>query len=91
MKKHFPLYSLRDCISGILAAHVKSYNLPEVCVKLELEQGEAEEAHCSKRIYVKNRLLNLNEAALLRVASDVLKEFDDSVLADMVGEMTVIP
>jgi hypothetical protein len=44
MKKHFPLDTLRDHISGILASHVKSYNLPEVCIKLGLEQGEAEEA-----------------------------------------------
>lgn len=88
MKKYFPLDTLRDCISGALASYVKAYNLPEVCTKLGLEQGEGAEAHRSKRIYVKNRLLSFTEAELLRIALGVLKEFDDEVLADMVSEMT---
>lgn len=87
MKKHVPLDSLRNRISEVLHS-VKAYDLREVCIKLGLEQGEDEEAYRSKRIYVKNRLLNLNEPELLKIASDVLKEFDDSVLDDMVSEMT---
>lgn len=83
------LEALRDRISEALATHVKSYNIPNFCVGLGLETGESDEAHRSKRLYVKNRLSGLKESVLLRIAADVLKEIDDAALADMVNEMTV--
>lgn len=83
------LEALRDRISEALATHVKSYNIPIFCVGLGLGTGESDEAHRSKRLYVKNRLSGLKEPELLRIAADVLKEIDDAALADMVSEMTV--
>jgi hypothetical protein len=87
--KRIPLDKLRDRIAEAVAAHVKSYNMPIFCTGLGLETGEGDEAHLSKRLYVKKRLLTLKEPDLLRVAGDVLKEVDDAPLADMVSEMTV--
>jgi hypothetical protein len=89
MIHHIPLDDLRDRISEALAAHVKSYNIPGACTGLGLESGESDEAHRSKRIYVKNRLLGLKKPELLQIAANVLKEFNDTALADLVSEMTV--
>lgn len=83
------LDNLRDKIAEALSAHVKSYNIPKVCTKLGLDPGESDEAHCSKRLYVKNRLLGFKKPDLLRIAADVLEEVNDPTLADMVSEMTV--
>lgn len=87
--KQIPLDTLRDSISEALSTHVKSYNMPSVCVGLGLAPGESDEAHRSKKLYVKSRLLGLKEQELLRIAADTLKEFDDETLADMVSEMTL--
>lgn len=87
--QRIPLETLRDRISEAVAAHVKSYNIPSFCVALGLEPGESDEAHRSKRLYVKNRLSDLKEPGLLRISADVLKEIDDAALADIVSEMTV--
>lgn len=87
--QRIPLENLRDGISEALAAHVKSYNIPGVCAGLGLAPGDGDEAHRSKRLYVKSRLVGLKEPELLRIAVDTLKEIDDKVLADLVSEMTV--
>lgn len=87
--KRIPLDNLRECIANALAAHVKSYNIPGVCTGLGLKPGESDEAHSSKRLYVKNRLVGLKEQELLQIAANVLKEVDDTALVDMVSEMTV--
>jgi hypothetical protein len=84
-----PLDTLRDRIALALADHVKSYNIPSVCVGLGLEPGESDEAHRSKRLYVKNRLLCFKKPELLRIAADLLEEVYDAELADMISEMTV--
>lgn len=87
--QRIPLDTLRDSISEALATHVKSYNIPEICTGLGLKPGESDEAHRSKRLYVKNRLLGLKEPELLRIAADVLMEVNDAALADTISEMTV--
>lgn len=87
--RRISLETLRDSISEALATHVKSYNIPGVCAGLGLAQGESDEAHRSKRLYVKSRLMGLKEQELLRIAADTLKEFDDKSLADLVSELTV--
>lgn len=87
--QRIPLDTLRDRIAEALAANVKSYNIPGLCAGLGLESGESNEAYSSKRQYVKKRLLGLKEPDLLRIATDVLKEVDDTALADVVSEMTV--
>jgi hypothetical protein len=87
--RRIPLETLRDSISEALATNVKSYNIPGVCAGLGLAPGEGDEAFRSKRLYVKNRLLGLKDQELLRIAIDILKEFDDKALADLTSEMTV--
>lgn len=83
-----PLETLRDRISEAVA-HIKAYNIPDFCAGLGLEPGESDEAHRSKKLYVKSRLLGLKEPQLLRIAADVLTEVDDAALADTISEMTV--
>ena len=84
-----PLEILRDHIAEALAAHVKAYNIPKFCKELGLEPGDSDEAHRSKRLYVKSRLSTFKRQDLLRIAVDVLKEIDDAALADTVSEMTI--
>ncbi|HEY6874214.1 MAG TPA: hypothetical protein VI298_15930 [Geobacteraceae bacterium] len=87
--QYIPLDTLRDRIAHALADHVKSYNIPSVCVRLGLDPGESDEAYRSKRLYVKNRLMGFKKPDLLRIAADVLEDVNDEALADMVSEMTV--
>ncbi|OGR00437.1 MAG: hypothetical protein A2511_10535 [Deltaproteobacteria bacterium RIFOXYD12_FULL_50_9] len=84
-----PLDTLRNRIAEALAANVKSYNIPKVCTGLGLAPGEDNEAHSSKRIYVKNRLIGFEKPDLLRIADDVLKNFENTALSDVVSEMTI--
>ncbi len=83
------LEALRNSISEALAAHYKSYKIPDICVGLGLAPGKEEEAFRSKRVYVKSRLDALNEPELLRIARDVLSEIEDASLRDLVSEMTI--
>jgi len=86
--KRITLDGLRDCIAEAIAKHVKAYNVPGFCSTIGLEPGDGSEAHRSKRLYVKNRLLALQESELLRISADALKQIDDAALEDMLSEMT---
>jgi len=87
-KQRIPLDTLRDEIAQALAAAVKSYNLPSVCLGLGLVTGDTSEAHSSKRVYVKNRLMSHMEPELLQIAKRVVEQFDVPALADLVSEIT---
>jgi hypothetical protein len=88
-----PLDTLRDRIAEAVAANVKAYNVPAVCVRVGIQQSvepdDSNEAFRSRRVYVKNRLLNFNGPELLRIAGEILKEFSNAALEDVVSEMTV--
>ncbi|NKI70269.1 hypothetical protein GN109_12650 [Collimonas pratensis] len=87
------LDTLRDRIAEGIAANVKAYNVPAVCVRVGIQEGvepgDADEAFRSRRVYVKNRLVQLEKPALLTIAAAVLKEFDIPNLAEIVSELTV--
>jgi hypothetical protein len=72
--------AVRDAIANVLAEHVKSYDLPDVCVGLGLADGEGGEAFSSKRVYVKSRLLQRRGDELLAIGESVVEEYGDQDL-----------
>ncbi|MFM0509274.1 AbiJ-related protein [Paraburkholderia sp. RL17-373-BIF-A] len=87
-----PLDTLRGHIAQAVAV-AKSYELPDVCVRLGIQSvvkpEDAQEAHASKRLYVRRRILSLDESALLELAEKVLREYPSEDLADSYSEMAV--
>lgn len=87
-----PLDTLREQIGQAVAA-AKAYDVPDACVRLGIQQaveeGDAQEAFSSKRLYVRRRILSWNEADLLALAMRVLREYPSEDLTDTVSEMTV--
>lgn len=87
-----PLDTLREHIA-LAVATAKAYDVPDVCVRLGIQQtvgpDDAQEAFGSKRMYVRRRILTLDEAALLELAARVLREYPSDDLADIMSEMTV--
>jgi hypothetical protein len=79
---------LRDRIAEALAGSVKSYDLPRICVSLGLPPGEEQEAYQSKRLYVRKRLLGLSRGQLLRIAGEIVKEYETPALEDVLSELT---
>lgn len=85
-----PFETLREQIAQALAV-VKAYELPHVCVRLgiqpSVEPEDGQEAHGSKRVYVRRRILGLSEPALLELAAKVLREFPNEDLAETFTEL----
>ncbi|WP_431946881.1 hypothetical protein [Micromonospora marina] len=63
---------LRDAIAEALYV-VKSYDLPEVCRAFGLADGDVEEAHASKRSYVRSRTQDYSKDQLLELGSRVVE------------------
>lgn len=86
------LDTLRELIARAVAA-AKAYEVPDACVRMGIQQaveeGDAQEAFSSKRLYVRKRILPWSEADLLDLATRVLREYPTEDLADAVSEMTV--
>ena len=84
---------LRDRIAEGIRENTKSYNVPAVCVRVgiqkSVEDGDADEAFRSRKVYVKSRLMEYDQPTLLAIAKAVLKEFDAPSLAEVLSEMTV--
>jgi hypothetical protein len=70
------LSELREAIAGVIAAE-KAYNVPGLCVRLGLEDGEESEAMSSKARYASARLAKLTADRLVGVARALLEETDD--------------
>jgi hypothetical protein len=70
------LSALRDAITGAIAAE-KAYNVPGLCVRLGLDDGEESEAMSSKARYASARLAKLTADKLLGVAWALLEERED--------------
>lgn len=87
-----PLDTLREQIAQAVAA-AKAYDVPDACVRLGIQQaveeGDAQDAFNSKRLYVRRRILSWNKADLLALATLVLREYPSEDLANTVNEMTV--
>lgn len=93
MAPRIPLDTLREQIAGAIQANVKAYSVPSACVRLgiqsEIGECDGQEAFGSKRMYVKSRILELNEPELLALGARVLNEYPADDLADSVSEMSV--
>ena len=53
---------------------VKAYDLPAECERLGLTPGTGNEAHSSKRVYVRSRLQGLSNDQLLQLARQVERD-----------------
>jgi very-short-patch-repair endonuclease len=70
-----PLVTLREAIADALSVE-KAYNLAEVCVNFGLRPAaEGEDPYRSKRIYVLNRIKNMELDALFELAEKVIEEY----------------
>lgn len=68
------LDDLRDSISSCLAGE-KAYDLPKVCQRYSLDDGEESEAYQSKYKYVITRLKNKKEAFILDLANELITNY----------------
>ena len=75
-----------DLVDAIAEAlyQVKSYELPEVCQKYGLAPGTEDEAHESKRWYVRKRLKRWELPGLVGVAVRVLEDYRSEELQELV-------
>ncbi|WP_289137743.1 hypothetical protein [uncultured Brevibacillus sp.] len=65
---------LIDAITLVLREE-KSYDLPTVCTKYGLENGDESEAHQSRRVYVQRRLKGKDQLFLLDLAKRVISDY----------------
>ena len=77
---------VRDAIAEALYP-VKSYDLPEVCRAFGLADGDTDEAHGSKRSYVRVRIQDYSEDQLLELGSRVVERH---YLSDLWGMLQVL-
>lgn len=87
------LGELREAIAGVIATE-KAYNVPALCVRLGLDNGEESEAMSSKARYASTRLAKLPADRLLSVARALLEETNDFRLreaADRIAERDTPP
>ncbi|WP_188196635.1 hypothetical protein [Nonomuraea sp. SYSU D8015] len=64
---------LRDAIADALHP-VRSYDLPAVCGAFGLDDGDGEEAHYSKRAYVRSRISHYTQDQLCELGARVVEE-----------------
>jgi hypothetical protein len=76
------LSELREAIAGVIALE-KAYNVPALCVRLGLDEGEVSEAMSSKARYASTRLAKLPANRLVVVARTLLEETDDFGLREL--------
>lgn len=65
---------LIDAIACVLAEE-KAYDLPSVCLRYGLENGEESEAFSSKRVYVQRRLKSKDQLFLIDLAKRLIKDY----------------
>lgn len=91
MSKPFAFQSVTLCaqIADVIAINVKSYNVPAFCVRMGLQEkvgeGDTDEAHSSKRSYVKALISDLPISTLLDITARIHEEFPDDALADVLS------
>lgn len=70
------LTQFRELIANAIAIE-KSYNLPNICTKYGLDEGDEGEAHRSKRHYVLKRIEDKNQEELIKLSKLVLEDYYD--------------
>lgn len=81
------LIDLRDAIASVIA-NEKAYNVPALCVRLGLDDGEEAEAMRSKVRYASARLAALAGDRLVKVAHTLLAESEDFGLREIVNKIS---
>jgi hypothetical protein len=81
------LSELREAIASVIAVE-KAYNVPALCVRLGLDDGEVSEAMSSKARYASTRLAKLPAERLIGVAKALLEETNDFNLSEAVAIIT---
>lgn len=77
---------LRDEVAGSIAGF-KAYDVPAVCVRLGLAEGEASEAFNSKFKYAQNRLSGVDAQEVIRIARKLLEEVTNYGLSECVAKI----
>ena len=65
---------LREAIAEALYP-IRSYDLPEVCQSFGLAEGDGEEAHYSKRGYVRSRISDYTQDQLLELGTRIVETY----------------
>ena len=78
--------TLRGQIAEAVWRHVSAPDVPNVATRWGLAPGTTGEAFHSKRKYIRNRILDMDEAALLKLARAVVAEYGDEELSDAITE-----
>ena len=81
------LSSLIESISYCLASE-KSYNLPEVCKKYGLDEGEEDEAFRSKAKYVRTRIIGKSEEFILNLSKQLINDYQSFQIGHALNEYT---
>jgi len=81
---------LNDIIESIsqCLAFEKSYNLPGVCKKYNLEDGLEEEAFRSKAKYVRTRVIGKSDEFILSLAKQLVNDYQSYQLGHALNEYT---
>jgi hypothetical protein len=80
------LVELRQHLASAIADE-KSYNVPALCVRLGLPDGEVEDAHRSKFRYAQQRLTGAPTEVVFDAARDLLAERDHYDLSETVAKI----
>ena len=65
---------LREAIADALYP-IRSYDLPEVCRSFGLAEGDGEEAHYSKRAYVRSRICDYSQDQLIELGTRIVETY----------------
>jgi len=65
---------LREAIADALYP-IRSYDLPEVCRSYGLAEGDGEEAHYSKRAYVRSRISDYSQDQLIELGTRIVETY----------------
>jgi len=71
--------NINDLIDGItiILSQEKAYDLPNICTKYGLENGDEQEAFRSKRVYIQRRLKGKDQLFLLDLAKRIMDDYND--------------
>jgi hypothetical protein len=73
--------SIASCLSG-----EKAYDLPKVCQRYSLDDGEESEAYHSKYKYVITRLKNKNEIFILDLAKELITDYQSYKIGNSLNQ-----
>ncbi len=80
------LEELRLQIASLISAE-KSYNVPAICRRYGLRDGDEQEAFQSKNKYVQSRLKEVSDADVLRIARELHNSTGDHDLGEILAKL----